>query len=271
MRQVKKAKKSAISLQVKLVLGGLVIFTVGIFAFFMTPPGKFVIRTVQSVIATLENKAHLTVQRVVIEGHARTTKEEVMNVLNIAQGMSILEIDLEEIREKVAQLPWVRSALVERHLPSSLRIVVEEKTPIAIWQNRQKYFPLDQDGQTIADNKTVLSNLVLVVGADAPLNTPELITLLDQYPKLASEVRSAVRIGDRRWNLIFRDVQNGVVVYLPETDMAVAIRRLQDLQDKQQILDKDLKVIDLRLSDRLIVRTTADLTTNETKDKDKKK
>lgn len=269
MRQVKKAKKPLIPLKAKLILGAFVVFVLGVFIFFLTPPGKFVIRTTQSGIHTLEQKAQLTLKRVVIEGHARTTKEEVVTVLNIAQGMSMMELDLEDIRMRVSALPWVKSVLVERHLPSSLRIGVEEKTPIALWQNRQKYLPLDQDGNTINDTTTVLSNLILVVGADAPQNTPALVALLEQYPQLVSRVRSAVRVGDRRWNLIFHDIENGTVVYLPESEIKGAIARLQSLQDKQQILEKDLKVIDLRLADRLIVRTTADLTDNEAKDKKK--
>lgn len=266
MRQVKKVKKSAIPPQVKWTIAGLIVFAGLIFAFFMTPPGKAVIRGVTYALNVLEDKAHLRLERVVIEGHARTTKEQVMSILNIAQGMPILDIDLEEVRQKVSALPWVRSALVERHFPSGLRIVIVEKTPIAVWQNRQKYFPLDQDGQTINDTTTVLNNLVLVVGTDAPQNTPELVALLERHPQLAANVRSAVRVGERRWNLIFHDLNNGVIVYLPETDMESAVRRLQSLQEKGQILDKDLKVIDLRLSDRLIVRTSAELIDTENKD-----
>lgn len=268
MRQV-KSKKKGLSFKIKLmiVLCAVIAGATGIF--FMTTPGKYVVRQSEKMVKTIRQKAHLTLERVIIEGHIRTHKEDVMRVLNIAQGMPILEVNLDEVRSRIAELPWIKSVRVERHLPASLYIRVEEKTPIAVWQNKGKYFPLDETGAPINDNKTVLSNLILVVGKDAPAHTTDLINGLSRYPHLAPLVRSAVRVGERRWNLILFDIEKGTVIYLPESQIEGALKRLQSLHKTQQILDKDFKVIDLRLNDRLIVRTTADLDDYEKKDKKK--
>lgn len=267
MRQV-KTKKKGLSLKTKMIISIILVVFIGLVLFFLSPPGKFVVKQTQAFIKTAQDKAHLSLYSVQISGHARTSKEDVMRVLNIAQGMPIFDVDLEEVRSQVSTLPWVKSVLVERHLPSSLFIVMREKTPIAVWQNHKRYFPLDQEGKPIADDQTVLNNLILVVGEDAPAHTPQLIESLGHYPMIEARVRSAVRIGGRRWNLVLHDLENGITIYLPDTttEMERALKRLQRLQETQQILDKDFKVIDLRIEDRLIVRTTADID-----DKDRKK
>jgi cell division protein FtsQ len=94
-----------------------------------------------------------------------------------------------------------------------------------------------------------------VVGGDAPRHTPELLTMIAGIPALAKRVRAAVRVGGRRWNLRF---DNGIDVSLPQRDAAQAWARLGRLEQKHGLLGHDIKAIDLRLPDRLIVRRKAD-------------
>ena len=61
-----------------------------------------------------------------------------------------------------------------------------------------------------------------------------------------------MRVGERRWNL---QLKNRVTVMLPEGHEAAALARLSDLQAHQQLLDRPLVFVDMRLPDRLAVRT----------------
>jgi len=63
-----------------------------------------------------------------------------------------------------------------------------------------------------------------------------------------------VRIGERRWNL---KLHNGADVLLPEGAEAAAIARLAALQREQQLMDRPLVAIDMRLPDRLVLRQVA--------------
>lgn len=266
MRQVKTKRK--ISLKVKLIGLFIVIITVGSGLFLISPTGQQLIAKVQSVYHSVTQKSHLSLKSVKLEGHNRTNVKTVMNTLDLAPGMPILQVDLSDVQMRVAALPWVDGVTVERHLPDTVYIRITEKNPIAVWQNNKRYFPLDETGQPIKDNQTVLSNLILVVGRDAPEHTADLVAALEKYPDIRDITVSAVRVGDRRWNLILRDLKNPITVYLPETDEDEALARLQKWQEQEQVLDRAFQVIDLRIEDRLIVRTAADLDT-DTKDKKK--
>ena len=75
--------------------------------------------------------------------------------------------------------------------------------------------------------------------------------MLAREPQLAARVRAAVWVGDRRWNLQF---DNGVAVKLPADSPQVAWSLLAQLEKQQNLLARDLSVIDMRMPDRLVVR-----------------
>lgn len=248
-----RTKKVSFSLKTKLKLLFLGFFVVLVGLFFMTPQGQGVLNQVFSFGRLCSQKAHLKLDQVVVEGHVRTRKEDITQHLDLRQGMPIFDVDLDLKKQAVLSLPWVKSVVIERKLPSRIYIRVEEKKPIAIWQNKKQYFPIDEEGVVINDNKTVLKNILLVVGQDAPQHTPDLIKALNKYPALQKDVISAVRVGNRRWNLHLFDVTKGVKVCLPEVDIEGALARLSQEQENSDILNRDLSVIDLKLKDRFIV------------------
>lgn len=230
------------------------LFVIGL-GVYASPFGHKVQNMVTSFSKTCVEKAHFNLEQVVVEGHVRTRLEDVNNRLHLKQGMKIFEVDLEKEKEAVKTLPWIKKVRIERHLPTQILISVVEKKPIAVWQNKKKYWPIDEDGNPILDDKTVLKNLILVVGEDAPKYTPELISLLKDYPEISSMTRSAVRVGNRRWNLYLNDVENGLEIRLPETGIKEALNRLEKFNREGNILDRALSFIDLKLPDRLIVKS----------------
>ena len=62
----------------------------------------------------------------------------------------------------------------------------------------------------------------------------------------------AVRVGGRRWNLRFH---GGTDVRLPETGAAEAWAQFARIERQHGVLQRDVDSIDLRLPDRLVVRT----------------
>lgn len=239
--------------------------------FFTTPLGKQSIQKGKDFVELVKEKSNLKLEQVNVEGRFRTKFEDINKAVAVEQGTPILEVDLQSQKEKIEKLPWVRDVMIERRLPNQILIRLTEKKPIAIWQNHQKYWPIDEKGQTIKDDKTVISNVLLVVGEDAPQYTPQLIEELNKYPLIAKRVLSAVRVGNRRWDLYLNDVENGLVVRLPETDIETALKRLQEFNETGQILERDLNVIDLKLPDRLIVRSESNVSAPKAPQPQKKK
>lgn len=188
-----------------------------------------------------------------VEGREQTAAADLLGAMDAERGTPIAAIDVSNAREKIEALPWVKTAKIERRLPDTIHIVLEERVPYALWQRDARYTLVDHEGHLIEDVEETNTRLPLIVGPDAPKHAAALFTVLAQEPELAGRVRAAVRVGARRWNLHFDTFENGIAVRLPEDNMEDAWHRLADLERNHKILARDLVFVDLRLQDRLIV------------------
>lgn len=194
----------------------------------------------------------LTVERVMIEGRHDTPPELLISTIEVTAGDPILAVDPEAIRLRLEDLPWIRSATVERRLPGEIRLTIVEREPIALWQRDGRYHLVDRYGDWLPITETgKYTGMIVLTGEDAPAQAQALLDLLALEPELATRVVAAQRVGARRWNLQF---DNGVDVRLPEEEPAAAWRALAAMEREQGLIDRDLVMIDMRVPDRLIVR-----------------
>lgn len=203
----------------------------------------------------------MRLQKLTVEGRDMTSREDLLAAVDAERGTPILAIDMAKARAEIEKLPWVKAARLERHLPDSVRIEIEERAPYALWQQDKRYFLVDRDGKPIVEVPEVdasAQSLPMIVGNDAPRHAPALFAAIETNPDLAARVRAAVRVGERRWNIYLDSFETGIAVRLPEDGFAAAWTRLGLLEKDHQILERDLEFIDLRLEDRLIVRVHKD-------------
>ncbi|MFK7839307.1 MAG: cell division protein FtsQ/DivIB [Bdellovibrionales bacterium] len=193
------------------------------------------------------------VDNILIEGRNYTDPEILKAIINVRRGDPLFDFDPKTAKEGIQRIGWVETAHVERRLPDTLFIRLNERKPIALWQTNKKLKLIDINGDIIpVSNMQQFENLVIVIGENAPANTQELFQILVGEPDIFKDIESAGLIADRRWDVIMK---SGVRVKLPETDIALAISSLAKAHREDAILDKDLKVIDLRDPTRMIVRT----------------
>jgi cell division protein FtsQ len=198
----------------------------------------------------------LRVTDIRIDGRENTPESLLRAALGVSRGDPILGFSLDQARTRIETLSWVEHATVERRLPGTVVVFLEERRPFAIWQNQGKYVLVDRAGQVVADQDVAqFRNLPLIVGPGAPAAARELLLALTDRPALATKVSAAVRVGERRWNL---RMNNGSDVMLPEGHEVAALDRLIQLQQEHAVLDRPMAAIDLRLPDRLVLRPRAD-------------
>lgn len=229
----------------------------------------------ESFVVETTGGAGFLLSEVLVEGRRATDRDTLLTTLGIRRGDPIFGIDLAEARERLQALPWVESVAIERRLPDLLYLRLSEREPLAIWQNEHRLTVIDRAGRPLADatelarkgNRTI-ETLPHVVGPDAPQHVEELLAALAEAPDVAKRLTAAQRIGNRRWDL---RLDNGIVVKLPEEDMAEAIRRLAAVQARERLFERDIVVVDLRIADRLVLQTSAAPVVEDAKKKAGKK
>lgn len=191
--------------------------------------------------------AHFEVKDIIVQGRRQSNKEEILDALGTGQGLPIFGVDLAEAAQRIGRLPWVSRVVVERRLPDTLVIVLTEREALARWQQNERFFVIDTEGQILPSAKAEnFADLPLVVGAGAERAARALFALLADYPSIREKTTAAVRVGQRRWDLHL----SKIVVRLPEDNPEKALRRLLDYIHKDKILNRDIVAVDLRIPDR---------------------
>jgi cell division protein FtsQ len=225
----------------------------------MAWPGAWIARqgtALNDGMIALSGDLGLTLRSITVDGRQQTPPDELLAAIGASRGTPLLALDPEAIRAHVETLPWVKSASVRRGLDGTLTVQIDEFAPFALWQRDGKFYLVDRDGEAIAaPDPGRFSQLIVLVGDNAPQHAADLVAMLGLEPELKARVRAAVWIGDRRWNL---RLDNGVDVKLPEQNPAGAWLELARLEREQGLLKRDLSTIDLRLPDRLVVRLAPD-------------
>lgn len=200
--------------------------------------------------------AGLELDDVLVEGRKRTERSVVLETLGVVRGQPILAFDPHAAKARLERLPWIRGATVERRLPDVIHVRLVERQPLARWQNQGRIAVIDRRGEVIpgADPKS-FARLLVVVGEGAADRTPDLLAMLNGEPELRSRVSAAVWVRGRRWNLRLDD---SIDVRLPEQNPGAAWAELARAQREHGVLRRDVAVVDLRLPDRLVVRTTSE-------------
>ena len=191
-----------------------------------------------------------SVRQVYVDGRVRTGLEELRAQLGVEIGDPILGVDTEAARARLEQLTWVDQASVVRMLPESLYIRLIERQPLALWQQGGQFAVIDRTGAVIerglddARLPAAYRHLRVLVGEDAPRHAEALFALLSTEPALSDRVVAATWVGDRRWDL---HLDNQVDVMLPEQDPQTAWRLLAAKARDEALLDRAVRVVDLRL------------------------
>jgi cell division protein FtsQ len=208
----------------------------------------------QKTIA-LSGQAGFRVEDILVEGRNRTPREQLLEALQVRRGDPILGIDLAATRQRLEEISWVKSATIERRLPGEVHLLIIERNPIVLWQSQGKYYLVDRDGQVVGDEIEEYAELPLMVGEGAPDHAAELTDLLDSEPALKKRVKAAQWIGDRRWNITLDRTTGGIDIRLPEDNPIAAWHELASLDKDQSLLERKVTLVDMRLPDRLVLRS----------------
>jgi cell division protein FtsQ len=177
--------------------------------------------------------------------------ESVLTPIGVRPGGSLIGFDAANARKMLENMDWVLSAKVMRMFPNQLEISVVEREPFALWQRGGSHYVIDKTGSAMSSlDPARMTSLPLVTGEGAQSAISELVNQLEAHPGLKSKMLAAARVGQRRWTL---HLDNGVFVALPEKDVEKAMARVEELDQRYDLLSKGIKGIDLRVAGRVTV------------------
>ena len=103
-----------------------------------------------------------------VQGTQALTREEVVAASKVRLGEPYLGLDLNAIRARVAALPRVAAVKVARDYPSSLRITVTERPPVASVSSGSVFWLVAADGTVLAQRASRPAELPYVAAVPLP-------------------------------------------------------------------------------------------------------
>jgi hypothetical protein len=149
---------------------------------------------------------------------------------------------LVELEQLVAR---IESVSVGKIFPSTVKVIIEESIPQAIWFNNEKFYLIGRTGKVISNiSENPISNeYILVFGDDAPQLYANIYYKLREH-SLAKNLLALSSLQGRRWDLYLKD---GLLIKLPEVDVEKALIILDKLNKNGMIINGGIDELDLRL------------------------
>jgi cell division protein FtsQ len=209
----------------------------------------------------------LHVKEIRLRGNQHLSRGDVMVLLSGLQGQHLLRTDLAEWRKRMHGSPWVQQATLRRVLPSTVEVVVQERTPMAIGRIKGDLYLVDEQGVVIDEYGPNYAQFDLPIvdglaepGAAAMATVDparawlasSLLRALARQPELMRRV-SQVDVGNPHDAVLVLE-EDRALVHLGESHFADRLRRYLELHEALHSRVPDIEYVDLRFDDRVFVR-----------------
>jgi len=211
--------------------------------------------TVAEARASIEQRPEFMVNLMAIDGAETELATAIRTAVPLDFPISSFDIDPAAIRATVLEMAPVREASVRIRPGGVLQVDVTPRVPVAIWRRPEGLTLIDAAGAHVGPiaRRGLRPDLPVIAGEGAPEHVHEAMALVVAGAPLGDRLRGLVRLGDRRWDVV---LDRGQRIMLPTDGAVRALERVIALDSVDEVLQRDIARIDLRLADRPTVRMT---------------
>ena len=189
-------------------------------------------------------KNFAVLKQIDVSGNSLLSEQFILKLTDLQKGQKLYLISVRDIREKLLKLDEVKDAHISLNYSGTIKVVIFERKPFAIWWNKKAPWLIDDEGNKILKIKDVevYKDLIIIFGQNFDNKLKKFLDLLKPF-SLYKKVKSLHYIGNRRWDVYTED---NIVIKLPENNVDNAIKKLEKILKSLKYKDK-VDIIDLRL------------------------
>ena len=212
-------------------------------------------------------EAPFLLEHVSARGLSRVPVEEIAAALGVERDTPLIDLDVAAVEARLAAHPWVAEASAARVPPSSLRVSVRERVPLAVTEagHPARLHAVDETGTAFApaSSEDVSRLLAVILPAPAAVGAPD--------PNLLEALRLAAALRERGLE-VPRELRLGVAgraesaelrlrgfapaIWLELGQGEAQLDRLATLLSASLATTAHAAVVDLRFEGRAVLRST---------------
>lgn len=109
------------------------------------------------------NSPIFAVQQVEVLGNVELSEQSVIDSASIPADARLLRLETDEVEQRLLSNPWIADARVSRRVPSTVRIEVQERVPVAMVDTGLSFWFVDADYRVIAETTPTTDTAVPVI------------------------------------------------------------------------------------------------------------
>lgn len=202
---------------------------------------------------SVERRPEFQVQLIRLQDVPDDLAAQVRQAAGIKLPVSSFYLDLDAVKTRIEDIDAVRQASLFLRAGGVLEVVIEQRIPVVIWRGAKQLEKLDAEGKRVGyvSHRSDSPDLPLLAGQGVGPHIGEALEILEAAAPIAGRVRGLVRVGERRWDIVLDRDQR---VMLPETDAVRTVEHVMAMQMEQDVLSRDISVMDMRDTRRPILR-----------------
>ena len=173
---------------------------------------------------------------------------EIIKESGIQKGKNIFYMNSTNIRNNILNNPYILSVNINKKLPDTVNIYVNERKAVFYVEKDNKFVIIDKDG-TVLEIRNNIDNMSLIklIGVDtSKISVGRVIPLNDDRKlKIISEITDIIFNNDVCKNIKTLDINNSMQLQAYYNDMCIKLGTYDNLQQKLNrainiIIDKNL-------------------------------
>jgi len=207
----------------------------------------FIILTSYNPKFDLKINSNLNINKIIIENNSILKDQTLKEKLSFLYDENLFFLNLFEIKERLNNESFIESFRIKKIYPSTIKLIIDEKIPIAIVLNKKKKFYISNKGDLIKfTDIEKYNNLPTVFGGKK--NFYSLYSNLENIKFPLVTIKSFYYFESGRWDLILNDNKT---IKLPVNNYLSSLKNF--INSKDNINFYKYKIFDYRIKDQLIL------------------
>ena len=205
------------------------------------------------LLTTINSKQNFVVstfslKKIIIENNLLLTDKDIKSLLVPIYDKNLLFLENDEVKKALMQSSYIASFNIQKKYPSTLKIKIFEKKPIAILLNNKKKFYLSERIDLIEFKKIPnYQNLPYIFG-----NREDFKIFYNNLKKINFPfeiIKKYILYETNRWDL---ETKNNQVIKLPSKNYTKSLKNFLNLKKKNDF--EKYELFDYRINNQLILK-----------------
>ena len=188
-----------------------------------------------------------SIKKIEIEDNSILNSDAIIQKLNFLYKENLFFLDIKDIEKNLKNETFIESFSLKKIYPNTLKIIVVEKKPIAVLQNKKKKFYISNKGdfmnfkdlENYKDLPTVFGNGKFFYSLYQDLQNIK-------FP--LETIKSFYFFESGRWDLVMHDDK---VIKLPIKDYLVGLKNYMESKNNSKF--NNYRIFDYRIKNQLIL------------------